>query len=78
MSGNNAVEIHTTDESTVERISHHPEGDSSDRATEDQRVHRIIAEALRSIRYGTIVLTIHEGRLVELTKTVRSRFNLNK
>jgi hypothetical protein len=32
-----------------------------------------IIRALRSIRYGSIVLTVHEGKLVELQKTERIR-----
>jgi hypothetical protein len=32
-----------------------------------------IAKALKSLRYGTIVLTVHEGEVVELSKTVRLR-----
>jgi hypothetical protein len=41
--------------------------------TGEQEILREIAAALKSIRYGSIVLTIHEGRLVEFSKTVRSR-----
>jgi len=29
--------------------------------------------ALRSIRYGSVVLTVHEGRVVEVNKTERIR-----
>jgi len=29
--------------------------------------------AVRSINYGSIVLTIHEGRLIEISKTIRLR-----
>jgi hypothetical protein len=47
----------------------------ADAASDEYKALRLIAEALRSIHYGSIVLTIHEGRLVELTKTVRSRLN---
>lgn len=32
-----------------------------------------IIRALRSIRYGSIVLTVHEGRLAEIQKTERIR-----
>ena len=34
---------------------------------------REVALALRSIRYGSVVLTVHEGRIVELNKTERIR-----
>ena len=31
--------------------------------------------ATREIRYGSVVLTIHEGRIVEVSKTERVRQN---
>lgn len=34
---------------------------------------REVALALRGIRYGSVVLTIHDGRIVELNKTERIR-----
>jgi hypothetical protein len=34
---------------------------------------REVALALRSIRYGSVVLTVHDGRIVELNKTERIR-----
>jgi hypothetical protein len=42
--------------------------------SDDPRVQRIIIESLRTVRYGVLLLTIHEGRLVEISKTVRYRF----
>jgi hypothetical protein len=34
---------------------------------------REVVQSLRTIRYGSIVLVMHEGRLVEVSKTVRIR-----
>jgi len=34
-----------------------------------------VALAVRGIRYGSVLLTIHEGRIVELSKTERARRN---
>jgi hypothetical protein len=34
---------------------------------------RELVQSIRTIRYGSIVLVMHEGRLVEVTKTVRIR-----
>ncbi|HEY7839402.1 MAG TPA: YezD family protein [Terriglobales bacterium] len=34
---------------------------------------REVARALRSIRYGSVELTVHDGRVVELNKTERIR-----
>jgi hypothetical protein len=34
---------------------------------------RELVKGLRTIRYGSILLTIHEGQLVEISKTVRIR-----
>jgi hypothetical protein len=36
---------------------------------------RELALAVRGIRYGSVLLTIHEGRIVELSKTERLRKN---
>lgn len=38
-----------------------------------QALFREITEALRSTRYGSIVLTVHEGEVVEVVQTVRRR-----
>jgi hypothetical protein len=32
-----------------------------------------VVRALRGLRYGTVTLTVHEGRLVEIQKTERIR-----
>lgn len=32
-----------------------------------------VLRALRGLRYGTVTLTVHEGRLVEIQKTERIR-----
>jgi len=34
---------------------------------------RELIHGLRTIRYGSIVLTLHDGRLVEINKTVKIR-----
>lgn len=34
---------------------------------------REVVHSLRTIRYGSIVLTVHDGHLVEINKTVRIR-----
>jgi hypothetical protein len=34
---------------------------------------RELVQGLRTIRYGSIVLTVHDGQLVEINKTVRIR-----
>jgi hypothetical protein len=39
----------------------------------EKRLFEELFSALRTIPFGSIQLTIHEGRLVELTKTVRMR-----
>lgn len=33
-----------------------------------------VAEALRSMRFGTIQLTVHEGKLLQVDVTERRRF----
>jgi hypothetical protein len=44
-------------------------------SNEERLVFSEIARALKTMRYGSIVLTVHDGRLVELSKTVRLRTN---
>jgi hypothetical protein len=39
---------------------------------ERELVHEVIS-ALREIRYGSIVLTVHEGQVVEINKSIRIR-----
>lgn len=41
-------------------------------AGEAELLHEV-ALALRTIRYGSVVLTVHDGRIVELNKTERIR-----
>jgi hypothetical protein len=42
---------------------------------EEKELLRELVHDLRTIRYGSIVLVMHEGRLVEISKTVRIRKN---
>jgi hypothetical protein len=39
----------------------------------EKELRRELVQSLRTIRYGSIVLVMHEGRLVEVSKTVRIR-----
>lgn len=47
-------------------------------STGEKELMRELLYALRTIRYGSIVLTLHEGRIVELHKTERIRRNGSK
>lgn len=42
-------------------------------SAELQNIFREVTEALRSMRYGSILLTVHEGQVVEVSKTMRLR-----
>lgn len=44
-----------------------------DLSTSERELLREVALALRGIRYGSVVLTVHDGRIVELNKTERIR-----
>jgi len=44
----------------------------------EKELMRELVHALRTIHYGSIVLTLHEGRIVEIHKTERIRRNGNK
>jgi hypothetical protein len=37
-----------------------------------------LLEALRSLRYGSVVFTVHDGQVVEIEKTERIRTNRPK
>ena len=45
--------------------------------TERQVISQLL-EALRSLRYGSVVLTVHDGQVVEIEKTERIRTNRPK
>lgn len=42
-------------------------------SAEERELVREIVRAMRSIRFGSIALTIHEGNLVEIQKTEKIR-----
>jgi len=42
-------------------------------STDERQLLKEALLALRTIRYGSVVLTVHEGRLVEISKTERIR-----
>jgi hypothetical protein len=44
-----------------------------DLSASERELLREVAFALRSIRYGSVVLTVHDGRIVEMNKTERIR-----
>jgi hypothetical protein len=43
--------------------------------SKESQILRELTEGIRSIGYGSIVLVVHAGRLVEVTKTERIRAN---
>jgi hypothetical protein len=44
----------------------------------EQRILPIIADLLRDIKYGNIQITIQDGRVVQIDKTDKYRFNVQK
>jgi hypothetical protein len=44
----------------------------------EQRILPIIADLLRNIKYGNIQITIQDGRVVQIDKTEKFRFNVQK
>jgi hypothetical protein len=44
-----------------------------DLSREERDLIHDLLEALRTIRYGSIVLTIHDGKLIEIQKTEKIR-----
>ncbi|HTX77803.1 MAG TPA: YezD family protein [Terracidiphilus sp.] len=46
---------------------------TADLSVTESRLLRELIEAMRDIRYGSILLTIHDGRVVEVLKTKKIR-----
>ncbi len=44
----------------------------------EQQTLQIIADLLRNIRYGNIQITIQDGKVVQIDKTEKFRFNVQK
>lgn len=44
-----------------------------DLTTSERELLRELLSAIRRIRYGSVVMTIHDGRIVEVNKTERIR-----
>lgn len=44
----------------------------------EQRTLPIIADLLRNIKYGNIQITIQDGKVVQIDKTEKFRFNVQK
>ena len=42
-------------------------------SSNESQILRELADGIRAMRYGSIVFVVHDGRLVEVTKTVRLR-----
>jgi len=42
-------------------------------STSERELLRELVTAIRRIRYGSVVVTIHDGRIVEVNKTERIR-----
>jgi hypothetical protein len=43
----------------------------------ERKLLKDVVRSIRGIRYGSVVLTIHDGLLVEISKTERIRPNSN-
>jgi hypothetical protein len=54
-----------------------PNANESDRelSTSERELLRELTLAVRRIRYGSVLLTIYEGRIIEMSKTERVRRN---
>jgi hypothetical protein len=71
---------HLAQEAESRNISSHPvravsevDGLNGTLPENERELFHELARAVRTIAYGSIVLTIHEGRLVEISKTIRLR-----
>ncbi len=48
-------------------------GEEKDLSESERELLREMIRALRSIRFGSVVLTVHDGRLVEINRSERIR-----
>lgn len=51
------------------------EGVEASFSEQEQRVLRELVRTLRGIRYGSVVLTVHDGRVVEIHRTEKIRMS---
>jgi hypothetical protein len=49
-----------------------------DLSLDERELLQEILRALRAIRYGSVVLTVHDGKIVEVQKTERIRTSAEK
>jgi len=49
--------------------------DTQDKLLQTDRVNARINTALKGIRYGSVVLTIHDSRIVQIERIEKSRFD---
>ncbi len=77
MARNNIVTTEGLD-AAIEAVSSDSLGSLEVLSAGERELMRELLYALRTIRYGSIVLTLHEGRIVELHKTERIRRNSTK
>lgn len=49
--------------------------DSQDKAAQGDRVNARINAVMKGIRYGSVVLTIHDSKIVQIERIEKSRFD---
>jgi hypothetical protein len=47
---------------------------ASDLTVEEERVLRSVLSAMRQIRFGSIQVTVHEGKVVQIDRLEKERF----
>jgi len=47
---------------------------NQDKTSQSDRVNARINSALKGIRYGSVILTIHDSRIVQIERIEKSRF----
>jgi hypothetical protein len=65
-------------EAAIDSIGSEVQGFREALSAGEKELMRELVHALRTIHYGSIVLTLHDGRIVEIHKTERIRRNGNK
>jgi hypothetical protein len=52
-----------------------PKDEISDKSNQGDRVNARINSAMKGIRYGSVILTIHDSRIVQIERIEKSRFD---
>lgn len=68
-----AITLHTAAENRLMRTGHHTPAPQTDTTAV---ITTKILDALRGLRFGSVEITVHEGRIVQIERREKFRLNL--